>query len=395
MKNKYLQIVFTISTIAFSLAFAFQQPVARDVYNPFQKNYNVESDRVVNMVDEKGKTIHKTALTVYVGDEFIAQDNKRYRVTRIKGNTAYAKFMGVENIKWDPKEGNPTSYNDNTMVTKAAKGQKIAIYHTHSDESYVPTDGSPSISARGGIYKVGTSFADRLKAQGFTVVQSLRPHDPHDANAYSRSRRTATELITGRPNALFDVHRDATPPEVYKRNIAGKDVTGVKLVVGRQNPKMSANLAFAKRLKAASDKLHPGLVTGIFMAKGDYNQDLGNRAMLIEVGSHTNSRAEAEKGVALLADAMPMALKGTGTMAQVGPANFSPTASESTGVFRAVLWVLGLAIVGGALFLWIATGSIKASVEKLKQFKNVEFANYFGPKPKDKKDNDKGDADRK
>lgn len=390
MRNKFkFSLIIGAIFLMLPAIFAFPQPMAKNVVSLFERNYNTESDAVYNMVDEKGQTIHKTGLTIYVGDEFITQENKRYRVQKVKGKTAYSKFMGVEDMSLDlPKEKVTLSGND-LPVIQAAKGQTIALYHTHSDESYVPSDGTSSIGGKGGIFKVGNALADRLKTLGFKVDHSGRAHDPHDANAYSRSRRTAFDLLKKRPNALLDVHRDATPPEVYRRTVSGKDVTGVKLVVGRQNPKMNANFAFAKRLKAVADKTHPGLVTGIFMAKGDYNQDLGNRSMLIEVGSHTNTRDEAERGAALFADIMPEALRGTGTMAQAGGiANYTPTGSEAPGVMRAVLWVLGLAIGGGAIFLWIATGSIKNSIAKLRQFKNVEFTNYLGPKIKKKTKND-------
>ena len=55
-------------------------------------------------------------------------------------------------------------------------------------------------------------------------------------------------------------------------------------------------------------KQTPGLSNGIFMGKGDYNQDLSPRVTLIEVGSHTNSKDEAEKGAKLFASTIPVVL---------------------------------------------------------------------------------------
>ena len=65
---------------------------------------------------------------------------------------------------------------------------------------------------------------------------------------------------------------------------------------------MEANLAFAKNIKAYFDKVSPGLIKGIFMAKGNYNQDLGPRTILIEVGTYTNSRIAAQRGVGEFAE---------------------------------------------------------------------------------------------
>ena len=75
----------------------------------------------------------------------------------------------------------------------------------------------------------------------------------------------------------------------------------IRLVVGRQNQNMQANLDFAKQIKAYYDEKKPGLIKGIFMAKGNYNQDLAPRSILIEVGTHTNSLEAAQNGAAVFA----------------------------------------------------------------------------------------------
>ena len=43
------------------------------------------------------------------------------------------------------------------------------------------------------------------------LYMAKTPHDPHDAMAYDRSRRTAAELLKKNPIALLDIHRDAVP----------------------------------------------------------------------------------------------------------------------------------------------------------------------------------------
>jgi hypothetical protein len=55
-------------------------------------------------------------------------------------------------------------------------------------------------------------------------------------------------------------------------------------------------------LKNNADEIHPGLVRGIFMAHGNYNQDMTPLNLLLEVGAHQNSREAAEDGIALFAD---------------------------------------------------------------------------------------------
>mgnify|MGYP001015502292 CR=1 FL=1 len=148
---------------------------------------------------------------------------------------------------------------------------------------------------------------------------------------------------------MIDVHRDAVPADVYAAKVDNKKVTKVKLVVGKQNPHMSSNLEFAKRVKAHLDKNHPGLSAGIFMGKGSYNQDLSPRAILVEVGSHTNSKEQAKKGIALFAEAVPDVFDVEDGKGDASPlANVSATGSQRSD-WTAVIWILlGIAAVYGA-----------------------------------------------
>ena len=272
-------------------------------------------------------------------------------------------------------------------------GGKVAIYHTHSDESYIPTDGKESILGAGGIYKVGDAFTSALKSKGMEVIQSDAKHDPHDDMAYERSRRTVIDLLKQQPDAIFDVHRDSTPPEVYKTNINGQDITKLQLVVGKYGATGKQIEDYALQIKANSDKQHPGLIKGIFFAKGgDYNQDLYPKSMLLEVGSHTNDRQSAEKGIALFADVIPTILGKTNNANETaagnqagttGTAGFGSADTGPSGATKSIGWIVGTLIVGVAAFLFLSTGSMKEAKAKLKQFTTTEFANFFGPKTND------------
>lgn len=335
----------------------------------------------IAFVDEDGREIDHTNHQVYVGDELILEDNNRYKVTAVDMNSfkATCQLVGREELaylsEWDTLPA---------LDLAAAKEKTIAIYSTHSSESYVPTDGTDSKPGKGGIKKVGQTMANALKKSGVEAKLSDNNHEPHDANAYHRSRKTAAQLLKTNPAALIDVHRDGVPdPNFYKTTIDGEKATKIRLVVGRQNPHMSANLDFAKQVKAYFDKNYPGVVKGIFMAKGNYNQDLSPRAMLIEVGTHTNSREAAEKGVATFAEGLPKML-GIAGVAPTGPQG-GGGAPAGKGTSSALIWLIVAVVVGGGGFLLISTGSLKGSLGKISNL-GKEFANYFGPKgPKNKK----------
>lgn len=346
------------------------------------------------VVDESGNTVYITGWSVKTGDQFITEQNKRYEITSVNGDIAQARFIGNVNLSQytSPTKSKWTKILS-PSIAEAQGGGKVAIYHTHTDESYVPTDGKESILGNGSIYKVGSAFADALQAKGIEAIHSDAKFDPHDDMSYERSRRTVTELLKQQPSAIFDVHRDAVPPEVYKANINGQDVTKVQLVVGKYGPTGKQIEDYALQLKAEADKQHPGLVKGIFFAKGgDYNQDLMPRSMLLEVGAHTNDLASAQRGIALFADIMPAIIGTAGAPAAPqaaaatdGQAGFGTAASGASGASKSIGWIVGLLVVGVAAFLFLSTGSMKEAGAKLKQFTSTEFANFFGPKKKQKK----------
>ncbi len=328
---------------------------------------------LVNIMDDDGNIISKVARGVAAGDEIIQSDGKHYRVTKVGGNYARAKLEGTDRqylayCEYYAKMAVP-------VTTVARDGRNlVGIYHTHSAESYVPTDGSETIPFRGGIYRVGQSLANRLQKQNVNVSYDRTPHDPQDNNAYYRSRRTATRLLKDNPVALLDVHRDGIPDaDYYKRNISNTPVTQLRLVIGRQNPNMRANLDFARRMMAFANKTHPTIVKEIFLARGNYNQDLMPTALLIEAGTHTNSGQEAANGVALFADAIPTVLGVAGAPGGV------TGAAGTGGAWRALAWILGITLLGGGAFLVISSGGLKQAANRLSSYVGREFTGFLGP----------------
>ena len=316
-------------------------------------NTELPSGQYYTLINENNQTIHQTGLEVNIGDEYITADNSRYRVTAVNGRTAVCKYLGEEVmpvLEYSPQR-KAWIFKSGEVPALSANKPTIAVYHTHSDESYVPTDGTESKPGRGGIYDVGQSLVQQLKKLGFNVEYSENNHNPHDVNAYTRSRRTAATLLKKNPDLVLDVHRDATPPEQYQAEVKGEDVTKIKLVIGRQNPKMKTNLEFAKKIKALMDKKEPGLSNGIFIGKSTFNQDLHPRAVLIEVGAHTNDKTQAEKGVALFAQTLPAALGVTD--AGEGGAAQKPLTGDNQGAGTTIAVILAVvaAAAGGVYFL--------------------------------------------
>lgn len=322
------------------------------------------------LVDDQGRVLDMMARRVYLNDEFIAADNWRYRVVRIEGNKAICRKLRLEQLSLTDEEVVALAATD--MPSQAKGKQTVGIYYTHDGESYLPTDGSENIPGDGGILRVGSIFAERLRGLGLNIVDDKNSHAPHDDAAYRRSRRTAVSLLKQGAAAIFDIHRDGVPdPDFYRQVINNQNVTKVRLVVGRLNQNMNSNLDYAKRIKAAADKRYPGIIQGIFIGSGSYNQDLSPRAMLLEVGTHTNYRAEAERGIKLFADIIPPVLSVAGRPAT------ARTASTSAD-WTSVLLIMLAFVIGGGAYLVMSAGSWDKAVARLKQYTSIEWVNFLG-----------------
>ncbi|MHB0884541.1 MAG: stage II sporulation protein P [Bacillota bacterium] len=256
------------------------------------------------ILGEDRQVLLRTGLSVSRGDEFITGvENAHYIVTRIFGRTAVARLVAPATA--------PKAVPSQTQRTSGSR--TIVIYYTHSDESYTPEDGTPTIPGNGTIYEVGTTFAAALRSAGFVVVDDPTRHDPHDNQAYIRSRRTAYQDIQMyNPFAVLDLHRDSAPASDYIINIGGQQAQEVMIVVGQQNLTMAANLFVAKQIKATADGLYPGFVKAIFMGHGNYNQDLMATALLFEFGTETAPRAAANQSAKLMANVLAQTFSSAG-----------------------------------------------------------------------------------
>ena len=372
-----------------------------------------EKGAYYQLLDDGGWPLASLALTVYEGDEYISADNRHYRISSVdkQGLTAQTEFLGVIDLSPYKAELESVSVNQNN-----GENGVILMYCTHTDESYVPTDGTESQPEGGGILKVAQTLKDAIEERGGKAVLDETNHTPHDAGAYERSRRTLAELMRqhGPVAAILDVHRDAVPAEQYSAEIDGEEVSKVRVVIGGRNQNSAANKEFAYKIKAAADEAHPDLIKDIFIGKGNYNQEVSPHSLILECGTHETPREQVEASMPKMADAVCQAVyggipnkgegekqEGEGEGEQKEEQNASPqnqgqtaapqaTGSPSVeqqsirndggGTGRGVIWMLIIVAAVVAAYFLISMGSHERK-EKMKGFFGREFGE-FGKKKK-------------
>ncbi|MBT9258417.1 MAG: stage II sporulation protein P [Clostridiales bacterium] len=264
-----------------------------------------------------------TEIPPAVGDRFLSSDGMALEVVGREGRGAWLKVLGPATEIYGPlaegllpEELPALSVKDLTALVPRTPPKKrlVVIYHSHTDESYIPARGIDSEPEGGAILEVGGAFKAALLDQGFThVVHDLTNFWPHDEGSYARSRRAVLEYLQERPLFLWDVHRDAGPgPEVYRTSYGGRSISQIMMVVGKGNPFYPDNLTFARSLMAVMESLFPGLIKGIFLAEGTYNQDLSPGALLLEVGNQWTPLEEAILSMDLFARGLSRWVQGLG-----------------------------------------------------------------------------------
>ncbi|MFZ5631208.1 MAG: stage II sporulation protein P [Bacillota bacterium] len=186
----------------------------------------------------------------------------------------------------------------------------VGIYYTHTGETYALTDGTERLPGKkGGVVEAGRAVKETLeKDHGIRVAHDDTVNDANYGLSYVESEKTARRLLEENRDIqiLLDIHRDAGKPRDQSLvRVNGKEMAPILFIVGSDArlpfPTWRNNYDFAVKLAAAINKKYPGLCTGVRVKEGRYNQFLHPRALLVEIGSVSNSTAEAIQSAGLLA----------------------------------------------------------------------------------------------
>lgn len=218
---------------------------------------------------------------------------------------------------------NVTDYDNQTVLDAEAADPafsldadgkvEVLIMHTHTTECYMPYTGSSydttwstrTTDNEKNMAAVGSVIAARLEQAGIGVIHDTTQHDyPSYNGSYERSAETVQNYLSQYPDikVVLDIHRDAI--------ISGDTVTApvietdegtaaqVMIISGCDDgtmdyPQWQKNLAFAIDLQQQMESDHPGFTRPILFDYRKYNQNLTTGSLLIEVGGHGNTLAQA------------------------------------------------------------------------------------------------------
>ncbi len=196
---------------------------------------------------------------------------------------------------------------------------KVVIYHTHTCESYTPTEqyqytasgNFRTIDLNFSVSRVGDELEKWLGTYGCTVIHDRTYHDyPAYNGSYSRSLVTAQNVLSTNQDAdiVIDLHRDAIADETYgpRVKIGDEYVSQLMFVIGTDGANSAhtnwlQNLKFAIKVQQKANELYPGLFKPIILRNSEYNQHVAKAACIIEVGSTGNTLEESMGAMKYLA----------------------------------------------------------------------------------------------
>ena len=206
----------------------------------------------------------------------------------------------------------------------------VLILHTHTTESYTKagetyaeTAGFRTLDERYNMLCVGEAVAGILEENGIGVIHDRQVHDyPSYNGSYIHARSSTEELLERYPSVelVLDLHRDALEKNGKQIPVTaqkdGEVLAQLMFVVGTDISRQShrhweENLSLALKLQLLLERQCPGIMRPVNLREQRFNQDLHPHALLVEVGTAGNTRAEALAAARQLAVAVVMLQNGT------------------------------------------------------------------------------------
>ena len=273
----------------------------------------VENVQINNeVIDKENKEVTDESILKNVSTKVLKENNKKDTFTNVYKNV---KIKNESKYELTQEMLTPNYL----MLNK----KDLIIYHTHTCESYTPSEQNSYISSGNfrttdlnfTVAKVGEVLSNNLKEKGINVVHNNTLHDyPAYTGSYTRSLSTINNLLSQNPSCemIIDLHRDALGssssygPCVM---IGEEKVAQLMFVIGTDgggltHPDWLNNLKVAIAIQEKAEELYPGLFKPMIVRNSRYNQHVSNAAFIIEVGATGNTLEECAGSMKYLANVL-------------------------------------------------------------------------------------------
>lgn len=202
-------------------------------------------------------------------------------------------------------------------------GPRVLILHSHTTEGYTQTEDAPytesseyrTLDGGHNMIAIGEVVAQVLTDAGIGVLHDTDLHDyPSYNGSYSHAAASTKSYLERYPTIelIIDLHRDAADTAagqmVTQCSVGGETSAQLMFVMGTDtrldHPDWERNLSLALKLQVLLEREHPGICRDLTLSRNRYNQHLGDRALLIEVGAAGNTQAQAELAARELGEAI-------------------------------------------------------------------------------------------
>ena len=204
-------------------------------------------------------------------------------------------------------------------IDKEAKGPKILIYHTHSQEDFKDSkkgDTKTTIMGMGAYLSELLNDTYGIETMHHTGVYDLIDGKMDRSKAYQLAEEQVSKILKENPSIeiVIDLHRDGVGNDTHLvTEIDGKPTAQIMFFNGMSrtkangdiaylyNPYIQDNLAFSLQMQILATKLYPGFTRHIYLKSYRYNMHLKPKTLLIEAGAQTNTVEEMRNAMVVLA----------------------------------------------------------------------------------------------
>lgn len=239
--------------------------------------------------------------------------------------TKYTNTHNSVQIKNESKYSLTEEMLDTKGVT--VNNKNILIFHTHTCESYTPTETSKynqtgnfrTTDLNFSVARVGTELEKKLKSYGYNVIHNTTYHDyPSYNGSYGNSLVTVQNLLKTNKDfdVVIDIHRDAIADSSYAPTVKIGDEYAAQLMFvigssgsGLEHDNWVQNLKFAIKVQEKANEMYPGLFKPIIVRNSRYNQNVSKAACIIEVGATGNTLEQSNNSMKYLAKVLSEVMK--------------------------------------------------------------------------------------